>query len=308
MGEKRGCMKTGLFGCLAIFVILIVFVGGTALVAWNHSGKVNVQEQVLTPQAAGPPNQVKNAKFTAVSAGTGRVVLDLAQGEFYVHAEQPGQGIRVEATYDTEIYLIEDYFESFPDSSWVYGVRSKRTISGLHALFRQIMAGGNGPKIHVYLPADVPLELQFQVQEGGCEVELGGLWITTADFRFKKGGFALNIADPLREPMERMTIRGTMGGFEAARLGNASPRLLDVSCRMGGADIDLRGAWTGDADIRMDVAMGGMGVQVPKDVLIQGVEGMEGAETRLQSENKEMPLPVLRFSLKQKMGEIEIYD
>ena len=305
MSEKRGCMKTGLFGCLGILAILILFVGGTALVAWNHSGKVDVQDQVLTPQAAGPPNHVKNAKSTEVPASTGRVVLDLSQGEFYIHAEHPGQGVRVEATYDTEVYLVEDYFESFPDSSWVYGVRSKRTISGLHALFRQIMDGGKSPKIHVYLPADVPLELQFMVQEGGCEVELGGLWITAADFRFKKGGFALNIEDPLREPMERMTIRGHMGGFEAEGLGNASPRVLDVVCRMGGADIDLRGAWTGDSDIHLDVAMGGMGVQVPKDVQIEGVEG---SETQLQEKNQEMPLPVLRFSVKQKMGEIEFYD
>jgi hypothetical protein len=211
----------------------------------------------------------------------------------------------MEATYDTEVYLVEDYFDSFPDSSWVYGVRSKRTISGLHALFRQIMAGGKSPKIHIYLPADVPLELQFQVQEGGCEVELGGLWITTADFRFKKGGFALEIEDPLYEPMERMTIRGHMGGFEAEGLGNASPRVLEVTCRMGGADLDLRGAWRGDSDIRMDVAMGGMGVRVPRDVQIQGVESVED---RLQPDNEEMPLPVLRFTVKQKMGEIEIYD
>ena len=135
MSEKRGCMKTGLFGCLAVLVILIVFVGGTALVAWNHSSKVDIQDQVLTPQAAGPPNHVKSAKSTDVPAGTGRVVLDLSQGEFYIHAEHPGQGVRVEATYDTEVYLVEDYFESFPDSSWVYGVRSKKTISGLHSSF-----------------------------------------------------------------------------------------------------------------------------------------------------------------------------
>jgi hypothetical protein len=109
----------------------------------------------------------------------------------------------------------------------------------------------------------------------------------------------------LHAPMERLTIRGHMGGFEAAGLGNASPRLLDVTCRMGGADIDLRGDWTTDADIRLDVAMGGIGVRVPRDVQILGVESME---TRLQAGNQEMPLPVLRFLLKQKMGEIEIND
>jgi len=305
MSEKRGCFKTGLFGCLGIIVILFVFVGGTALVAWNKSGKVQIEDKVLAPVSASRPAEVKGAKVTEVPAGVGRVVLDLAQGEFTIHPDQPGQGVRVEATYDSEVYLIEDYFESFPDSSWVYGVRSHRTITGLHALFRQLMAGGKGPKIDVYLPADVPLELQVMVQEGGFEAELGGLWITKADFRYKKGGFALSIDEPLHEPMDSLTIRGSMGGFEAERLGNASPRFLDVVCRMGGADIDLRGEWSRDADIHIDVAMGGMGVRVPDDVQVVGVESINSA---LVADKLEIPLPVLRFSIKEKMGEVEVYQ
>ena len=303
MSEKRGCFKTGLFGCLGIMVILIVFVGGTALVAFTRSGKVNIEDKVLTSESADAPTEVKGSKVTAVPAGTGRVVLDLSQGEFEIHPGQPGQNVRVEATYDSEVYMLEDYFESFPDSSWVYGVRSRRTISGLEAIFRQLMNGGDSPRIDVYLPADTPLELQIRVREGGFEAELGGLWITNADFRYNKGGFSLNFDEPLKEPMERLTIRGSMGGFEAGRLGNASPRILDVTCRMGGADIDLRGAWSRDADIRLDVAMGGMAVEVPDEVQVQGLEAFSGA---LLEENEELPLPVLRFSVKEKMGEIEI--
>ena len=305
MSENRGCLKTGLFGCLGIIVILTVLVGSTALVAWNRSGKVHIEDKVLTPESAGASTEVKGAKVTEVPAGTGRVVLDLSQGEFEIHPDQPGRSVRVEATYDSEVYLLEDYFESFPDSSWVYGVRSQRTISGLHALFRQLMSGGDSPRIDVYLPAGVPLELLIIVKEGGFEAELGGLWITKADFRYKKGGFSLSIDEPLQEPMESLTISGSMGGFEAERLGNASPRVLDVKCRMGGADIDLRGSWSRDADIRLDVSMGGMSVRVPDNVQVQGLETYTGA---LKVENDEMPLPVLRFSVKEKMGEIEISD
>jgi len=303
MSEKRGCLKTGLFGCLGIIVILTVVVGGTALVAWNRSGKVQIEDKVLTSESAGAPAEEQGAKVTEVAAGTGRVILDLSQGEFEIHPDQPGKSIRVEATYDSEVYVVEDYFESFGDSSWVYGVRSHRTISGLHALFRQLMSGGDGPRIDVYLPADTPLELQIRVREGGFEAELGGLWITTADFRYNKGGFSLSFDEPLKEPMERLTIRGSMGGFEAERLGNASPRVLDVTCRMGGADLDLRGSWSRDADIRLDVAMGGMSVRVPEDIQ---VKGLESYGDDLMTEVKEIPLPVLRFSIKEKMGEIEV--
>ncbi|MEN8006589.1 MAG: hypothetical protein ABFS42_06205 [Candidatus Krumholzibacteriota bacterium] len=302
MSEKRGCFKTGLFGCLGIMVILIVLVGGTALVAWNRAGDVHIEDAVLTSDAAGAPTEVKGTKVTEVPAGIGRVVLDLAQGEFEIHPDQPGRSVRVEASYDSEVYLLEDYYESLPDSSWVYGVRSRRTISGLHALFRQMMSEGHSPKIDVYLPTDTPIELQVLVKEGGFEAELGGLWITSADFRYNKGGFSLSFDEPLREPMDRMSIRGSMGGFEAYRLGNASPGSLDVKCRMGGADLDLRGTWARDADIRLDVAMGGISVRVPDDVR---VIGPESTGRDLKADEEEVPLPVLRFSVKEKMGEIE---
>ncbi len=303
MSEKRGCFKIGLFGCLGIIIVLILLVGGTALVAWKNSGNVTIEDAVLTPDSAGASTEVKGAKVTEVPAGVGRVVLDLSQGEFEIHPDQPGQSIRVEASYDSEVYLLEDYYESLPDSSWVYGVRSGRTISGLQSLFRQLMGGGHSPKIDIYLPADMPIELQVRVREGGFEAELGGLWITSADFRYNKGGFSLNFDEPLREPMERLTFRGSMGGFEATRLGNASPKFLDVVCRMGGADIDLRGPWSRDADIRLNVTMGGMSVRVPDDVQVQGIEG---APRALKAGDAEVPLPVLRFSVKEKMGEIEI--
>jgi len=301
MSEKRGCLKIGLFGCLGTLVILIVVVGTTAMIAWKRSGTVSIEEKVLTPEAAGAPAEVRGSKVTEIPAGVGRVVLDLAQGEFTIHPDQPGTGVRVAATFDSEVYLVEDYFESLPDSSWVYGVRSARTVSGLHAMIRRLMGSGHSPTIDIYLPADAPLELQIRVQEGSCESELGGLWITKADFRYKKGGFSLGFDEPLKEPMESLTIHGSMGGFEASRLGNASPRVLDVNCRMGGADIDLRGAWARDADISLDVAMGGMSVQVPDDVR---TEGVEGSVPTLQG-NDELSLPLLRFFSKAKMGEID---
>ena len=96
MSEKRGCFKTGLFGCLGIIVILTVLVGSTALVAWNRSGKVHVEEKVLTSASAGAPTTVRGAKVTEVPAGIGRVVLDLAQGEFEIHPDQPGRGVGIE--------------------------------------------------------------------------------------------------------------------------------------------------------------------------------------------------------------------
>ena len=82
---------------------------------------------------------------------------------------------------------------------------------------------------------------EIRLRQGGFEAELGGLWLTDADIVFRKGGFSLDISEPLKEPLQRLKINGAMGGFEADNLGNASPKVVDVQCRMGGAEIDLRG-------------------------------------------------------------------
>ena len=130
-----------------------------------------------------------------------------------------------------------------------------------------------------------------------------GLWLTEAEIIFKKGGFSLDVSEPLREPLQRLKIHGYMGGFEADHLGNASPRILDVNCRMGGAEIDLRGQWANDCDLDLSVRMGGMAVLVPEDIRVQGVPAIDAGPL---SENPEVPVPTLNFRLNQKMGEIEV--
>jgi hypothetical protein len=306
MANATGCLKYSLFGCLGILVVVILFVGVTALVAWNRLDNQQIEDRVLAPIAeiAEIAEQDQPSGTPALTpTGAGRLVLDFAQGEFQIHRAEAGEGLSIKARYDAEVYRLEERYENLPDSSWVYQVRFFRTISGLQALFRQLMGGGYDSVVHVYIPPDIPIELEIRLEEGGFEAELGGLWITAADIRCSKGGFSLSVDEPLVEPMERLSFRSRMGGFEAVRLGNASPRFLDIDCTMGGADVDLRGEWVQDCNVTLTVKMGGMDIRVPDDVEIQGVaddgHGLRHADVEIQR-------PVLTFEIKEKMGGIEV--
>lgn len=306
MSEKRGCFKYTMFGCLGLIAIMILFVGGSALMAWNHLNDGAIEEEVLTTD--GPrtdvPEIVKGIKETDVPAGTGVVFIHLKQGEFQIKPALPGEGIRVEAEYHTGMAQLEDHYEVRPDSSWIYGVRYSRKISGLETLFRSMMGEEDRSKVVVFLPPDKPIQLRIILEEGGAETELGGMWITDADIRYNKGGFTLNFDEPLKEPMTALRVQGKMGGFELSGIGNASPAVLDLDCSMGGGDVDLRGQWANDSDIRLKVMMGGMGVQIPKGVITE--DAPEGS-TLLNKSTEEIGLPVLRFRTEAKMGEIETY-
>ncbi|MBU0740831.1 hypothetical protein KKG45_09125 [bacterium] len=295
MGNRPGFFKSCLFGCLGLLVFGFLFAAVSALLAWRGLGGQEFEEAQLAPVAA--------AGIGAQISSAGRVILALGHGEFWIRPAEPGEGLRVETRYDKEAYTLVDEFERYPDKTWIYSLDFHRTMPGLQALFRVLMGADTENYVHVYLPPDVPIALEIKVEEGGFEADIGGLWITDAAIVYRKGGFEFNVDEPLREPIERLSIRGSMGGFEASRLGNASPRYLDIHCRMGGADVDLGGDWIRDCDVNLSVNMGGMSVRVPQGVTVSGIDDRVAG---LRTDVPEIPVPTLRFTLREKMGEVEV--
>jgi hypothetical protein len=310
MAEKKGCFKTGCLGCLGMLAVGVLVVGISTIVAWRGAS----DRDIVDREIAAPAEVAAVADSTVLAMGQGsadaasgkggRLVLQLKQGEFELHRGEPGQTLMIKANFDDDIYNLEDRFETLADSTWVYEVRFYRTIGGMQALLRQLVGGGHDNQVHVYLPPDVPIELVIQTEEGGFNAELGGLWLTAADITFSKGGFNLEFDEPLREPLDSLLIQGGMGGFNAEGLGNASPRVLGVSCSMGGANLEMNGLWRNDCDARLHVKMGGMSVLVPDEIMVEGVDLPAGGMVR---SDREVALPVLRISTsKGTWGEIEI--
>ncbi len=311
MAERRGCLKNTLIGCGALvgaLVLLVVVMATLAFFGRNRGERVDqaaiADVATVTADAAQPVTDP--VALTRTHAG--RVVLDLGHGGFRLHAAGPGEGLGATAAYDSEVHTLTQDWEVAADSTWVSRITFRRTMPALQALFRQLMGGDTNAEIDIYLPADVPIELVVRLEQGGGEADLGGLWLRTADLDFKQGGFSLTFAKPLREPLERLRLHGRMGGVDADRLGNASPRVLEVDCGMGGANINLRGDWRNDCDARFAVHMGGMAVELPDNLALEAVGDLPEDLTlpELRRADAEVPLPVLRARVEMKRGEIEL--
>jgi hypothetical protein len=292
--DLRGCLKPTCLGCLGLLVILVIVIGITAAIAWRGAKDQRLESRELAAAEAVPTG--------GFISGPGRVILDLAQGEFYIRAAAPGEGLHVKARFDQETNELVDDLRIEPDSTWVYRVSYHRTIPALQAILQAIFSEHTESRVEVYLPPDLPIALEMHIKQGGCETDLGGLWLTEADIHFGQGGFELDVSEPLHEPVARLSVVGRMGGFDTRRLGNASPRTVIIDCRMGGASIDLRGEWLQDSDISARVSMGGMAIMVPDDVEVRGVD----VQGRLRRRDREVPLPVLTISARAKMGEVEV--
>ncbi len=299
----KGCFKWGCIGCLGLLLLVILLMAIFSGVAWQRVQSQEVKEEVLThelprTEPAEGDVEMRTEVLERGRPGNGRVVLDLRNGGFYIAPAEPGDPLRVEATYDVNAYELVEGFEEMEDGTWTYSVSFQRTGSMMMAMLSQIF-GGEDPQLHIYLPPDAPLALDVKLREGGSEIELGGLWLTSAEIDFARSGFDLQIDEPLKEPMDSLTLHGMMGGANIEGIGNASPRVLDVDLRMGGMNLDLRGQWMQDADIRIEWDMGGVNVVLPANVAIEGVEDHEGV-----APGGEVSPPTLRFELSGKMDDI----
>jgi hypothetical protein len=314
MAQKQGggcktAFKFGCFGCLAFLVLLTIIAVAVFGVAWNEVRNEDVQKTELTKVfTVSETTAIEDAPLEVptefvVSEPAGRVVLDLSNTVFEIRPAAPGEPFKVDAKFDVNRYdLSESFDEGIGSEGWVYEVTFRRTSDSSYALTQlKELLGGTKPRVKVYLPSDVPFDLEVDVLQGGAEVELGGLWITSVDLQFLQGGGAVEFGSPLQQPADSVAIGFSQGGGAIEGIGNASPAELDISFSMGGGYIDLRGPWQNDAEITIDQSMGGVSMQLPRNVVLRGIGRFDTEEPAEGGED----VPVLRFSTSSHFGELE---
>lgn len=297
MASAKGCFKTGCLGCLGSIAVIILAIGSVSLVAWNDSRNTQPVDTVLAPEEAA------TAPDPAFYRLGGVVRLELSEGEFSIFPADHGEGLRVEAVYDDAMHDLDQNFVVGQDSTWEYSLEFKQTQSGLRAMMRSIFAKGPSPRLRIFLPQDIPMDLITDISQGGLEAELGGLRLRNANMELDMGGLELSVSRPLAHPMTSMHIRTNMGGLDGVDLGNASPRELAINCKLGGGQIGLEGAWMNDCLVSLSVDMGGLSVEMPADVEVH--DGWPTGEMEGGGEISD-DLPVIYLKKSETHGEIEV--
>lgn len=308
----RGCRKWlffGCLGCLALLVQLTIISSILFGVAWYRAKNESVEKRQLTP--ALPSFDIERWRDDTLAGEVvdeppaGTIILDLQHSTFRIRPAAQGEPLRVEAEFDTTSYGLTESFDAGVDGTgWTYEVSFERTAGSYLLTTLKELVSGSRPKVKIYLPTDLPFDLELDVAQGGAEVELGGLWLTSADIEFLQGGGAVEISDPMVAPVEYFGIGFTQGGGAIEGIANASPSRLDVGFNMGGGYVDLYGAWLGDSEITIDQTMGGATVRLPRDVIIRGL-GRSGLRPPLETE---IAPPVLTITASSSMGEIEFIN
>jgi hypothetical protein len=303
----KGCL-----GCLVIVGVLVLAGAAIVGVAWLGAHDAQATRETLSPEL---PPPAEDAGATEPADGTaelppidlsgtdlvpeGRVQLTIRHAELFVRPAPPGETISVDARYSAKTHELREELVVDDDGRWRYDVHFAGHGGAFMTALRQ-MFSGISPRVVVNLPQDAPLDLVLDVAQCGGQIELGGLWLREATMEASQGGFEIDISEPLREPMDSLQVATSMGGFSIASLGNASPSRLAITTRMGGAELDLTGDWSRDAEVTIDSSMGGVVVRLPSEVNITG--------TPSNDRQLDADAPTVHFDIQSKYGEIEVYE
>lgn len=121
-------------------------------------------------------------------------------------------------------------------------------------------------RLQLNLTESLPINLKVNTGVGDARITLSGMRVNRLDIEGGVGSTRISSYDPNPVVCDEIRLRSGVGGFDAVGLGNLNFRTLDFESGVGGANLDLSGAWKQDAEIRIQVGVGGVNLRMPRSV------------------------------------------
>ncbi len=121
-------------------------------------------------------------------------------------------------------------------------------------------------RLRLDLTKTVPVKLSVNTGVGDARIALSGIQLARLEIESGVGGSRLSSYEPNPVVCDLVRIKNGVGSLDAVGLGNLNFRELDFEGGVGGANLDFSGAWKQDADIRVQVGVGGVSLKIPRDI------------------------------------------
>jgi hypothetical protein len=121
-------------------------------------------------------------------------------------------------------------------------------------------------RLRLNLSQEVPVNLNINTGVGDARLLLSGMKIATLELESGVGGSRISSYEPNAVICHRIRIKNGVGSMDAVGLGNLNFRELEFEGGVGGANLDFTGEWKQNADVRVQVGVGGVSVRMPRDV------------------------------------------
>ncbi len=111
----------------------------------------------------------------------------------------------------------------------------------------------------------VPLDLRLVSGVGETRLSLSGLRLASLDVESGVGAAKISAYEPNPVGCGRIRFRSGVGSLEAVGLANLNFRELRFEGGVGGGTLDFSGEWRRDADIHIEVGVGGVDLRFSRE-------------------------------------------
>jgi hypothetical protein len=112
----------------------------------------------------------------------------------------------------------------------------------------------------------IPLNLEVDTEMANTRLSLSGLRVSGIVFESGFGSAKLSVYEPNPIECEFVRLKNGVGSIDAIGLGNLNFKELEFEGGVGGADLDFTGNWRQDADVRIQVGIGGVHLRIPRSL------------------------------------------
>jgi hypothetical protein len=171
-------------------------------------------------------------------------------------------------------------------------------------------------RLTLRLNPNVALVLRTRTGVGESQIDLGGMSVRELDLENGVGETALTMLSPNRITCDEVQIRNGVGALDMTGLGNLGFQRLRFQGGVGGSNLDFSGDWKEEADVEVEVGVGGVKLRLPRSVgaevragrsFLSGVDlpEFEKRGDKYYSYNLSRVSKVVRFRVQAGIGGVE---
>ncbi len=197
-------------------------------------------------------------KFPASEVKSIVVKGDFSVGHFTIEPADMAEAASVDVEYDSE-YL---------DCDATYEERAGKGFLDLTSESRRNHNhnGDTDNDWNVVLSTRYQTEFQMDIGASDMEIDLGGIPVTDFDLDIGAADGRLEFSKPNPARLREMTIEVGASSFDCVTLGNANFESLRFESGAASGELDLRGAYTGESEVSIEVGAGSLDIILPKNL------------------------------------------
>ena len=206
--------------------------------------------------------QVKHETLNVPPEGAKRVEVsvEFGAGEIRLNSGDIQNVVEMEVVYDTRKI---DFDHEYQVSNGVGDLM----LESSHGDSDDIDTDDH--KWDMTLSQNYPLRLDLDMGACEAEMDLGGLQLEEFTLNVGAASAEIDFSSPNPIRLKEIRIEAGAASVEMHEVGNANFEILDFSGGVGSFDLDLRGKYTGESKVTIEVGLGSMDIILPRDLPIQ---------------------------------------